>query len=170
MFVLETKFYEILFFFFFSANSGRWGKDLLLFFFPFSFIWHVGASFSDRVQWGKGTWGNNQGDCINRDKVFRNGSLGHQTDGNRCKSFYFLKVIFKQTSYTLRYTLIIFFLNLTYFQIVLWFSLPHSFSGLLSKFRKSEQWYWPLDWKLYESRNDIFLSVLNSFLDPQHLA
>ena len=36
MFVLETKFYEILFFF--SANSGRWGKDLLLFFFPFSFI------------------------------------------------------------------------------------------------------------------------------------
>ena len=50
------------------------------------------------------------GDCINRGKVFRDAFLCHQTDGNRCKSFYFLKVIFKQTSFTLRYTSIIFFL------------------------------------------------------------
>lgn len=35
------------------------------------------------------------GGCINRGKVFRDAFLCHQTDGNRCKSFYFFKSNFQ---------------------------------------------------------------------------
>lgn len=92
-------------FFFSGANSRRWEKDLLLFS-PFNLTCRI--LFNDRFQWGKGTWGNNQGRLHytvtkSLEMLF---CLGQQTDCNRCKSFFFFKVIFEQTSYTLRYTLI----------------------------------------------------------------